>query len=116
MAQWGFLTNHAHVMLCVARDPDTRLRDIAECVGITERATHRIVCDLVEAGYLDKHRLGRRSYYDVNLDLPLRHSLEADHELGEFLAPFLQSTRRSRVTAAVEADSNESVPTSAEVA
>ncbi len=93
MSQWGFLTNHAHVLLCVTRERDTRLRHIADCVGITERATHRIICDLVDAGYLTKHRLGRRSYYEVHLELPLRHALEADHQLGDLLGPFLGRRR-----------------------
>ena len=89
MSQWTFLTNHAHVLVCVTRERDTRLRHIADCVGITERATHRIISDLVEAGYLTKHRLGRRSYYEVHLDLPLRHTLEGDHQLGDLLEPFM---------------------------
>ena len=93
VSQWAFLTNHAHVLLCVTRERDTRLRHIADCVGITERATHRIVCDLVEAGYLTKHRLGRRSYYEVHLELPLRHALEADRQLGDLLGPFLGRQR-----------------------
>ena len=62
MSDWTFLTNHARVLRCIAQDPGVRLRDIAQCAGITERATHRIVSDLVEAGYLTRHRLGRRSY------------------------------------------------------
>ncbi len=90
MADWEFLTNHAHVLLCVAREPDTRLRHIADCVGITERATHRIICDLVEAGYLTKRRLGRRSYYEVHPELPLRHPLEGDHRVADIFGPLLR--------------------------
>lgn len=93
VSEWGFLTNHAHVLLCVTKESDTRLRHIAACVGITERATHRIVCDLVDTGYLTKHRVGRRSYYEVNLELPLRHALERDHQLGDLLGPFLRGGR-----------------------
>jgi DNA-binding IclR family transcriptional regulator len=93
--QWGFLTNHAHVLLCVARNSDTRLRHIADCVGITERATHRLITDLVDAGYLTKHRVGRRSYYEVNLDVALCHPLEDDHQLGDLLRPFLARTREA---------------------
>lgn len=96
VADWAFLTNHAHVLLCVAREPDTRLRHIAECVGITERATHRIVSDLVEAGYLTRHRLGRRSYYEVHPDLPLRHALEADYRVGDIFQPLLRQRRPAR--------------------
>ncbi|MGI8808626.1 MAG: helix-turn-helix domain-containing protein [Acidimicrobiales bacterium] len=90
MAEWAFLTNHAHVLLCVAREPDTRLRHIAECVGITERATHRIMTDLIEAGYLTKHRLGRRSYYEVHPELPLGVPFEGDYQVGELFGIFLR--------------------------
>jgi DNA-binding transcriptional ArsR family regulator len=86
MADWTFLTNHAHVLLCVARDPDIRHRDLAERVGITERAVQRIVADLIEAGYLDSVREGRRNRYHLHPDLPLRHPLERDHRIGEILA------------------------------
>jgi hypothetical protein len=90
VAEWTFLTNHAHVLLCVVRESDTRLRRIADCVGITERATHRIVCDLVDAGYLTKHRIGRQSYYEVHPEQPLRHPLEADSKVGDLLRPLLR--------------------------
>ena len=85
MVSWTFLTNHAHVLLCVARDPDARLRDIATDVGITERAAQRIVADLVEAGYLEREREGRRNHYAVRPDVPLRHPLEQEHAIGEIL-------------------------------
>jgi predicted ArsR family transcriptional regulator len=85
MAEWTFLTNHAHVLLCVARDPDVRHRDLAEQVGITERAAQRIVGDLVEAGYLERSREGRRNRYRLNRELPLRHPLEREHCVGEVL-------------------------------
>ena len=90
VAHWAFLTNHAHVLLCVAREPDTRLRHIAECVGITERATHRIVSDLTDAGYLTRHRLGRRSFYEVHPELPLRAPLEGDVQVGELFGALLR--------------------------
>jgi predicted ArsR family transcriptional regulator len=83
---WTFLTNHAHVLLCLARDPGIRLRDVAARVGITERAAQRIVADLTEAGYLTATREGRRNRYQLNHDLPLRHPLERDHQIGEILA------------------------------
>ena len=85
MADWTFLTNHAHVLLCVARDPDVRLRDVASAVGITERAAQRIVADLVEAGYLERTREGRRNRYRLNPALPLRHPLEREHQVQELL-------------------------------
>jgi hypothetical protein len=83
---WTFFTNHAHVLLCLARDPGGRLRDVAEQVGITERAAQRIVADLVAAGYLERTREGRRNRYALHPELPLRHPLERDHAVGEVLA------------------------------
>ena len=85
MPPWTFLTNHAHVLLCVARDPEMRLRDVATEVGITERAAQRIVAELVEAGYLERSREGRRNRYQLHLERPLRHPLEQDHAVGEIL-------------------------------
>jgi len=82
---WTFLTNHAHVLLCVSRDPDVRLRDVASEVGITERAAQRIVADLVAAGYLERSRDGRRNRYRLHPEQPLRHPLEHDHAIGEVL-------------------------------
>ncbi|MBG6108841.1 MarR family transcriptional regulator [Frigoribacterium sp. CG_9.8] len=88
MAHWTFLTNHAHVLLCVAENPNARLRDIAEMVGITERAAQRIVTELEDAGYLDRVREGRRNSYLLNTAMPLRHPLDSDHRIGELLAAF----------------------------
>ena len=85
VAGWTFLTNHAHVLLCVARDPGARLRDVADDVGITERAAQRIVADLVEAGYLERERAGRRNRYRLHPEGPLRHPLEREHAIGEIL-------------------------------
>lgn len=80
-----FLSNHAHVLICVARDPGVRLRDVAERVGITERATQGIVTDLVADGYIVRTRVGRRNHYAVRTDLPMRHPLEGEHLVGELL-------------------------------
>jgi predicted transcriptional regulator len=85
VSSWTFLTNHAHVLLCVARDPGVRLRDVATEVGITERAAQRIVAELVDAGYLARTREGRRNRYEIHRGLPLRHPLEQDHHVGEIL-------------------------------
>jgi DNA-binding IclR family transcriptional regulator len=74
------------VLLCVAREPGMRLRDIADCVGITERASHRIVCELEEAGYLTRRREGRRNVYDVHPQVPLPHQLERNATVGDLLA------------------------------
>ena len=88
--RWDFLTNHAHVLVCVARDPGIRLRDIATAVGITERAAHRIVSELVDEGYLVRERRGRRNHYQVNSKLPLRHPLAEEREVGELLELILE--------------------------
>ena len=82
---WTFLTNHAHVLLAIAAEPEIRLREIAERVGITERATHRIVTELGEAGYLKVAKEGRRNTYTVVRDRPLRHPAEQHHRIGELL-------------------------------
>jgi predicted transcriptional regulator of viral defense system len=82
---WRFVTNHAHVLEAVARDPTVRLRDIAQIVGITERTAAQIVNDLVEAGYLTKIRDGRRNHYEVHEDLPLRHPQHRHHTVGELI-------------------------------
>ncbi|WP_298338155.1 winged helix-turn-helix domain-containing protein [Ferrimicrobium sp.] len=83
--QWTFLSNHGHVLILIAQDPEIRGRDIANKVGITERATQAIIADLVNAGYVERERRGRRNYYQVNLELPLRHNVEASHTIGELL-------------------------------
>jgi DNA-binding Lrp family transcriptional regulator len=89
---WMFLTNHAHVLVAIARDPDARLRDIAGQVGITERAAQGIVRDLVEHGYLARERVGRRNRYELDETLPMRHPLEAEHDVGVLLAPLRRVT------------------------
>jgi uncharacterized membrane protein len=82
---WDFLTNHAHVLVCVARDPGIRLRDIADAVGITERAAHRILSELVAGGYVLREREGRRNRYQIVSGLPLRHPLVQGGEVGDLL-------------------------------
>ncbi len=85
MAEWTFLTNHTHVLVFLSENPELRIRDIAEFVGITERATQRIVAELVAGGYLEKSREGRRNRYRVVTSEPLRHPLERSHSVGELL-------------------------------
>jgi DNA-binding MarR family transcriptional regulator len=82
---WRFVTNHTQVLLCISRDPDARLRDIAEMVGITERAVQRIVADLIEAGFVSRERVGRRSSYRLNREARMRHPAQYEHEIGEML-------------------------------
>lgn len=82
---WTFLTSHGHVMLAISRDPTIRTRDIAAQVGITERATQRIVADLERDGYLSRTREGRRNRYHVHPQQPLRHPMNDHHVLGELI-------------------------------
>jgi hypothetical protein len=84
-ASWTFLTNHTHVLVCIAGDTGVRLRDVADRVGITERAAQSIVADLVAAGYLTRARVGRRNRYEVHADHPLRHPVEAHRNLSGLL-------------------------------
>ena len=86
MAEWGFLTNHARVLLCIAHDPGVRLRDIAARTGVTERTAYGIVTDLTEAGYVVKHRDGRRNRYQVQAHLPLPETDGRERTIGEILA------------------------------
>lgn len=79
------MTNHAHVLTCVAANPTVRLRDIAARVGITERSAAHIVADLEQAGYLTKTRAGRRNEYQVHDELPLRHPQHRHHTVGELI-------------------------------
>ncbi len=83
---WTFLTNHAHVLLCLAAEPDVRLRDVADTVGITERAVQHIVADLAAAGVVERTREGRRNRYTVHPELPLRHPVEAHRHVGDLVA------------------------------
>ena len=84
-AGWTFLTNHAHVLLCIARDPHLRLRDVANRVGITERAVQRIVADLHEGGYIEVFKEGRRNRYEVRAEQALRHPVERHRTVEELI-------------------------------
>ena len=89
MAQdWTFLTNHAHVLIHLHADPDARIRDLAEGVGITERSIMGILADLEEGGYVTRTRVGRRNHYRVNPKLHFRHPTEADQPIGQLLKIF----------------------------
>ena len=93
---WTFLSNHAQVLLCIANDPGVRLREIGDQVGITERAVHRIVGELDEAGYLARERDGRRNRYTISKNLPLPDRVAGNQKIGDLLkiltAPTGQST------------------------
>lgn len=88
---WTFLSNHAHVLLLIAREPEIRLREVAVRVGITERAVQRIVADLEEGGYLERERNGRRNRYRVHRERPLRHPIEAHRDIGALLSLIFDS-------------------------
>ena len=90
-AGWTFLTNHAHVLFCIAQDPEIRLRDVAARVGITERAVQRIVTDLESEGYLKISKEGRRNRYQVNFEMPLRHPIERHRNVSALISLVLGS-------------------------
>ena len=85
-ATWTFLSNHAHVLICLSRSSDLRMRDIAQEVGITERAVQRIVAELIDGGFLSVSKDGRRNHYTVNDKLALRHPVEAHRTIRDLLA------------------------------
>jgi hypothetical protein len=95
-APWDFLTNHAHVLLSISQDPGIRLRDIGAAVGITERSAHKILSELVDEGYVLRERHGRRNRYKVKPELPLRHPLVQDRQVGELLDVLLRPERPGR--------------------
>ena len=88
MESWSFLTNHARVLLCIAHDPDVRLRDIAARTGVTERTAYGIVTDLTEAGYVVKQKDGRRNRYQIQAHLPVPEPGTREPAVGEVLALF----------------------------
>jgi DNA-binding IclR family transcriptional regulator len=94
VADWKFITNHAQVLLCVAHDPEIRLREIADACGITERAAHRIIADLEQAGYISRERVGRRNRYEFHPEVSMRHprighALLRDIPMGDMVAPLM---------------------------
>jgi hypothetical protein len=99
MTGWTFLTNHAHVFLCLAGDPEMRLRDVAVRVGITERAAQRIVADLDAEGYISTERVGRRNHYVVHPELPLRHPIEGYRPSGALIEMLVEAPVKSKAPA-----------------
>ncbi|MEO0510160.1 MAG: winged helix-turn-helix domain-containing protein [Verrucomicrobiota bacterium] len=82
---WNFFTNHAHVLICLARNPEQPLREVALSVGITERAVQRIVAELEDAGYIERERVGRQNRYFIHAEGRLRHPLEAHRSIGDLM-------------------------------
>ncbi len=98
MPQWSFLTNHGRALLCIARDPEIRLRDIATELGITERHSFAIVADLTEAGYVVKKREGRRNRYQVQEQLALPDLPDREQAIGEVLDVLIRPTSKKKTT------------------
>ena len=96
-AAWTFFSNHTHVLVCLARDPDVRLRDVADLVGITERSVVKIVSELEAAGVVIRSRVGRRNHYEINFESRLRHPVEGDRTVGSFLEMVLEPKERRAI-------------------
>jgi hypothetical protein len=93
---WAFLTNHAHVLICIAREPEVRLRDSGDKLGITERAAHRIVVALADAGYIKRQRNGRRNHHTINAHLPLPDPIAREQNIGALLKTLTVKHRSPR--------------------
>lgn len=89
-SEWTFFSNHTHVLVCLATNPEATIRVIAQSIGLTERAVQRIIADLESAGVVERHREGRQNRYRLNWDVPLRHPLERHRTIGEVLAPLVK--------------------------
>jgi DNA-binding transcriptional ArsR family regulator len=92
---WNFVTSHGVALIEVYRDPDATVRELSERVGVTERQTHRVLSDLVSAGYLTRRRVGRRNTYRVNEAKPMRHPAVSAHRVGELLSALAPPSNRS---------------------
>lgn len=92
--KWTFLTNHFHVLIQLHGNPTLVLREVAQHIGITERAVQRIILDLEEGGIIERERIGRKNRYRINLDQPLRHPLEARHTIGELLELIISDSNK----------------------
>lgn len=86
--RWTFLSNHGHLLLCLANNADTKVRDLAIDIGITERAVLGIISDLETAGYISIEKIGRRNKYKVNKNLTFRHELESHKKIGDLIRVF----------------------------
>lgn len=95
-SNWTYLSNHGHVLVCLARDPKARLRDVATSVGITERAVQRIVAELEQAGALTREREGRRNHYTLHREQPMRHDIEDGASIGDLIDAMIDPTPRGR--------------------
>ena len=96
MGEWSFFTNHARVLICIARDPGIRLRDLAATINVTERSAYGIVTDLVSAGYVVKDKDGRRNRYRVEAQLPLPEPIGRGRTIGDVLGLLVDVDARRR--------------------
>lgn len=96
MASWSFFTNHARVLICIARDPGIRLRDLAQALNITERSAYGIVTDLAKAGYVVKEKEGRRNRYRIDEQLPLPEYVSGERTVGEILGVLVDADPPAR--------------------
>lgn len=101
-SSWTFLTNHAHVLLCLAKSPATRIRDLATEIGITERAVQHILTELSDSGYIERFRAGRSNTYTIDTSKHLKHPIESERTILDLIklihdsssAPVPQASRR----------------------
>ena len=96
-ADWTFLSNYAHVLVCLADNPAATIREIAVEVGITERSAMRLITQLDDAGIIRREKEGRRNHYLVDVNAPLRHPLEAHCTVGQLLEILLSADRMQRL-------------------
>ena len=95
--EWSFLSNHSLVLICIAKNPDVKTKEIAELVGITERRVYKILSDLDEAGVIEREKEGRRNHFIIHSEIHLRHPLEQDHEIGDLFKGILTSKERKNL-------------------
>jgi hypothetical protein len=91
---WSILSKHGVALVCVARDPGIRVRDLADCMQVSDRTAFGVLDDLIEAGYLRRHKQGNRNRYEVDPDKPMPHPTVRDHSVGDILAILVPDGRR----------------------
>ena len=94
--EWTFLSNHAHVLICISQNPEILLKEVAQAIGITERAVQRIIAELEDAGYVKRQRSGRQNLYHVKKELPLRHQIESHCKVGGLIAMIVDGKKDKR--------------------
>ena len=94
--RWTVLSNHGLALVCVARDPGIRLRDLADCMGVSDRTAFGVVDELIESGYLRRYKEGNRNRYEIDPEAPMRHPIIEDHWVGELLAVFVPESLRGQ--------------------